>query len=105
MPEKPIIIPRDANGASYPAVRFGDVQVVAAGGTSAASNAVETQVVRLYATVDCHVVQGANPEATDQDTPLAAGAAEYVSHKPGWKFAVIKATGESDGSLYITEGR
>jgi len=106
MPRRTMLIPRDDNGASYPAVKFGAVQTVAAGGTSAqCSDVLESEVIRVACTVDCHLVQGLDPTATTDHTPLFAGSAEYLRNVPGEKIAVIKAAGEADGTLYITEGR
>jgi len=106
MAKRSMLIPRDDNGASYPAVKLGAVQTVAAGASSAAiANPLETEVIRVACSVDCHIAQGAAPVATTNDSPLFAGTIEYLRNAPGEKIAVIKAAGEADGTLYVTEGR
>lgn len=102
---KSMKIPRDDNGAEYPAVRLGETAKVTIGGTSAASAAQHTQVVRVVASCNCHIKRGSDPTATTDDAPLSADAIEYLALDDGDKIAVIQADGESGGTLYITEGR
>jgi hypothetical protein len=88
----------------------GTKQKVAAAGTSAQSAAVGAtcNVVRLWASHDCHVEIGANPTALDgsnvaPSTPLTAKVEHFVSIQPGQKIAAIKVASGTDGILYITE--
>ncbi len=84
--------------------RMYGTQTVAIGASSAAtSTAVSsgTQIVRLIATVDCHVVIGNSPTATTSDTYLAADREEYFTCASGENVAVIQSA--SSGTLYVTE--
>lgn len=98
------ILARDDMGATVQAIRPGTVQTVAIGAASAASAAVgvRTTIVRVAATADCHIVIGANPTATANDTPLFAKQPEFFAIVPGEKIAVIQSSGA--GTLFITEG-
>jgi hypothetical protein len=69
---------------------------------SVAFNA-QTTVVRIVATTNCNIRFGANPTATVANLYLPAGVVEYFRVTPGDKVAVIKFTGSSAGSLFVTE--
>ena len=83
-----------------PAICPGTAAVVAIGPASTQSVAINSQIVRLLATADCHVVFGEDPAATGNDTPLPANLPEYFVFVPGHKVAVIQDS--ATGVLYIT---
>ena len=96
-------LPRDDNANAILALKPGTTQVVTAATASNASTAFAAKtVVRVYASVKAHVAVGATPTATTGDCPVAAAAAEYFYVDSAEKIAVVKQTGETDGSLYIT---
>lgn len=67
-------------------------QVVAIGGTSAASSAFSsaTRFIRIDADTACYWTVGADPTADAADHRyIAAGSFEYVGVEPGHKLAVI----------------
>ena len=68
-------------------------QVVAIGGSSAASSAFNaaTRFVCLTPKADCHIQIGAAPTATTSLLPLTSGQAYYFGVTPGHKVAVIQA--------------
>lgn len=82
-------------------------QTVTISGTSAATtNALskETVVVRVLASVPCFIKIGeGDPEATADDTPLAANVPEYfrVEGYKTLKVAVIQLS--VGGTFYVTE--
>lgn len=98
----PVTSPRDE---ALPCVQPDSAsdQSIAVTDTSAASTAVTSTVVRLVGTVACHVAFGANPTATTSNLLLPANAPEYFTLEPGWKVAVIKASGAADGTLSLSE--
>lgn len=98
-------IARDDNNEAFQAARLGDpVHQVNATAASAASGAVNARLIRVWGNVDFHLVQGAGtPVAATTSSPMAAKASEHFRHIPGEKVAVIKATGEVDGIVWITE--
>lgn len=70
--------------------------------TSAQSDAINSGVVRLVATQDCHVSFGLNPTATAGHMFMPAGSVEYFKISENLtKIAVIRST--SNGYLYITK--
>ncbi len=83
-----------------PVIRMGTAQKIAVGGTSAASAAVSGSVVRLVATVDCHVAIGPAPVADASSTLLPANSPEYFACAGTDKVAVINDG--IDGELYVT---
>lgn len=78
-----------------------DMTPVTIGASSAASAAVASQVyvVRLHATVACHIAF--DEDATTNNMMLAAGATEYFSVTPGQTVNVIQNS--TGGTLYVTE--
>lgn len=97
------VLPLDKNGHPVQVVRLGETHTIDFGTTSThTATAVQSGVVRLFATVEVSVVAGATSDvATAADTRLGAGAAEYFGVQPG-KF--IHAIGTGTGTLFITEG-
>lgn len=98
------LLAKDRNGSEIQALGLGAVQNVAIGASSAQSTAVSssTKIVRLVATVDCWIVEGANPTASSTTGAyLPAGAPEYIRINPGDKVAVIQAS--SSGTLNMVE--
>ena len=83
-----------------PAILPGTAAVVAIGSGSVQSAAINSTVVRLVATADCHIVFGANPTATANDTLLPANQPEYFVFTPGQLIAVIQDS--VPGNLFIT---
>lgn len=98
-------IAKDINGQPLQAVGLGATQKLAIGGSSVQSTAATAaaRLVRLVATVDCHVAIGENPTATTDSALLPASAAEYFEILAGQKVAVIQS-GEA-GYLFVTEGK
>ena len=94
-------MPMDETGYAIPALRPGTTQRVniAVTATSATAVAATTQVVRIKATVDCHIKFGAG--ATTSDLLLSAGETEYFAILGGTIISNIRAS--SDGALFITE--
>ena len=61
-------------------------------------------MIRVWGDVDYHLVTGETPVATTNLSPFTAKVTEFFKVKGGRdKVAVIKATGASDGTLWITE--
>ena len=80
---------------------FANGQNVTIGGTSVPSDAIASEVARIFTTADCYYVAGANPTAVTDGASayLASGSGEYIGIKPGWKVAVIQVSGA--GTLNI----
>ena len=83
--------------------RYGSVERVAVGATSAQSAAMSgTDEVLLHATVDCYILAAADPTAAATTSiPMAAGEKFHMQILPGQKIAVIRAT--EDGFLYVAQ--
>ena len=75
---------------------------LAIGAASAVSAAIQSKMVRLVATSDCHVAFGTDPTAVADGTCvfLPAGIPEYFVLSPGDKVAVIQDA--VAGSLFIS---
>jgi len=75
---------------------------ISIGAASAPSAAIQSKMVRLVATSDCHVAFGTNPTAVADGTCLflPAGIPEYFVVNPGDKVAVIQDA--AAGSLFIS---
>jgi hypothetical protein len=94
----------DNNGHDVQAVALGLNQAVSftsSGSAATAAVGVATRIVRLVATVDCHVAFGADPTATTSSMLLPAGSVEYVAITPGHKVAARGAS--ASGTLHVTE--
>jgi hypothetical protein len=76
--------------------------VLAVTGTSAQTAPLTAVLVRLVATVACHIAVGSNPTATTGNLYLPAGTPEYFLIDSGQKIAAVKATGAADGQLFIS---
>lgn len=95
-------IVRSEHGDAVQVIGLGTVQKVTVSGTSTATtNAVSSNVIRLLSTTDCHVVTASTPTATANDTLLIANIPEYFSITPGHKVAAIQSS--AGGTLYVTE--
>jgi hypothetical protein len=90
---------RDKFGNPVQALEIGVTQKIAVGAASTTSTAISADVIRVKATVDCHIKVGVG--ATTNDLLLSAGETEYFSFGTGGTLAVIRA-GTTDGSLFIT---
>lgn len=95
-----------ADGENVPFLFQGVSQKLAYTGTTAQSAAVgaNTQLLRLVATSNCHVLVGSNPTAVADGTCLylPLGIPQYVGCTPGDKVAAIQDS--AGGNLFITEG-
>lgn len=76
--------------------------VLAVTGASAQTAPLTAVLVRLVATVACHIAVGSNPTATTGNLYLPAGTPEYFLIDSGQKIAAVKATGAADGQLFIS---
>jgi len=85
---------------ALPAISPGATFAVEIGAISVQSPAVNSEVARLVATVDCHVAIGADPVASAAAMLLPAGVPEYFTCRDTDKIAVIQEAGP--GTLYIT---
>jgi hypothetical protein len=83
-----------------PAILPGTAVTLAIGAASIQSAAINSTVVRLVATADCHIVFGANPTATVNDTLLPANQPEYFVFTPCQLIAAIQDS--VPGNLFIT---
>lgn len=82
---------------------LGDVEVEAYTGTAATTattNANRGNVVRLWASTDCHFTTDGTT-ATANKTPLTAGLAEYIYRPAGATISVIQAS--TGGNLFVAE--
>ncbi len=85
---------------SLPVIRPGSTQKIAVSSTSAQSEPADGNVVRLLATVDCHIAFGASPMADAGSLFLPANTPEYFACYGTDKVAVV--SDGADGALYIT---
>jgi hypothetical protein len=85
---------------SLPVIRPGATQKVTVGTSSNQSAAVDGNVVRLLATVDCHIAFGAAPTADANGLFLPANTPEYFACYGTDRVAAISESGA--GALYIT---
>lgn len=95
----------DRNGNPIQAGRPGASQRVSIGAASVVLGQAlgdRTTLIRVAATVDCHLALGAAPMATTDDLLLPAGVVEYIAVRPGIDtLAVIRSV--QDGDLFVTE--
>lgn len=96
-------MPRDQRNVAIPALGWGTAHRLALGSTSAqAPQLATTNVIRLVATVDCHIAIGTDTvSASASHTFLPAGQIEYVKVNQGDYVAGVQAS--APGFLYITE--
>ncbi len=85
---------------ALPVVRPGATQKIAVSSTSTPSAAADGNVVRLVATVDCHIAFGSAPVADANSLFLPANTPEYFACYGTDQVAVI--SDGTDGALYIT---
>jgi hypothetical protein len=76
--------------------------VLALTATSAQTAALTTVLVRVVATVACHLAIGTNPTATTSNLYLSANLPEYLLIDSGQKIAAVKAAASLDGQLFIS---
>ena len=104
-------LPLDARGNAIQVLKFGDVRFIAFDGTATTiSEAVQSSIVRLFATQLCHVVFGSSgtggPTAATTDSPLAADTPEYVQAAAGVDVvSVIGADTTVTAGLWVTDCR
>ncbi len=85
---------------ALPVIRPGATQKVAVTSASTQSAPADGNVVRLLATVDCHIAFGAAPTSDVNSLFLPANTPEYFACYGTDLVAVI--SDGADGSLYIT---
>ena len=85
---------------SLPVIRPCTTVRMAVGAGSVTSGALSATVVRLVATVDCHVAFGASPVADTNSLFLPASTPEYFACHSGEQVAVIRTS--ADGALFVT---
>lgn len=109
---KSLMIPRDDNGASYPATReqlAAKLDVDAAGDASDALDTGrglhEPGLIALFSDVDAYYEhwngEGSPPDPAATGLPLTAEGLKYATTPPGWKI-VVKRRGGDDGTLWIS---
>lgn len=95
-------IARDKDGQFLQCVGLGSSTTLAYdASTATAAVGLNTRVVRVVSSTDCHVVISADPTATTTSTFLPSFSVEYFRIAPGQKVAAIKST--AAGTLYVTE--
>ncbi len=98
-------LPLDDKGNPVQVLKFGDVQSVAFDATATTiATAVQSSIVRLFATQMCHVFFGASPTAATTDTPLAADTPEYVQAAAAVDLvSVIGTLTSATARLWVTD--
>lgn len=92
----------DAFGKSAPVIRPGITFVIDVGAVANISPVTSAFLVRVVATVDCHIaIANGEPTATTLDMLVRSGVVEYFAVKRGDRISVIRST--SNGLLYITQ--
>jgi hypothetical protein len=95
-------IAKDKDGQLAQCVGLGAAQVVDYdSSTQSTAFGLNTRIIRVVATTDCHVAIGSNPTATTSSTFLPIFTIEYFKVAAGDKIAAIKNA--SAGKLYVTE--
>ena len=101
-----VLLPLDAAGNPIQVLKFGDVRSVAFNATATTiSEAVQSSVVRLFATQMCHVLFGASPTAATTDSPLPADTPEYVQAAAGVDIVSVIGTATEAARLWVTDCR
>lgn len=95
-------LPRDSRNVPVNVLQPIDTLAVPIGATATLINSFEdgVEVLRIVATVNCHLEFGPAPIATTSSMFLPAGVVEYFQRKPGCVVSVIQNT--SAGMLYIS---
>ncbi len=88
---------------SLPVVRPGTTSRLPYSAASVASGVLETTIVRLVASTDCHVAFGSAPTADANSLFLPANTPEYFACAASDKVAAVRDA--TDGALYITPAR
>ena len=98
-------LPLDDKGQAIQVLKFGDVQFIAFDGTATAiAAAVNSSIVRLFATQMCHVLFGKGPTAATTDTPLAADTPEYIQAAHGVDLVSVIGTDTTvTAGLWVTD--
>lgn len=91
----------------FPAIFAGNFQQVSFTGTHAVSSPFSdrTTIIKLFATQDCWIQLGTNPEATASGPDsciIRGGIIQYLGVYPGWAISVLQAS--SAGTLDLLEG-
>lgn len=95
-------IARDKDGQIAQCVGLGTALTVSYdSSTQSAAVGINTFIIRVVASTDCHVAIGSNPTATTSSTFMPAYSVEYFKIAPAQKIAAIKNT--TAGTLYVTE--
>lgn len=87
-------------GSAFPAIKPGATAKLAFAGASVQSAAVNSRIVRVISSSDCHIAFGSNPTATANDLLLPANKPEYFVCNPTDLIAAIQDA--AGGNLYIT---
>lgn len=108
---KSLMIPRDDNGASYPATReelAEKLTVDASGDVSAVldtGRGNQPGLLALFSDVDAYYQhwdgEGSTPDPAVTGLPLTAEGLKYATTPPNWKI-VVKRRGSDDGTLWIS---
>lgn len=103
----PISLTNDELGRAVQVGALGDVQSINFGATATTiANVVQSNVIRVVSTFDCHIRSGALATAATTDTLIPANTPEYFSIEQSVALvSVIAASGATDvlGTLYVTE--
>ena len=88
---------------NFPAIRpvFKNAAPLALTDTSAQSAVIGSEAVRIACDVDAHFKIGSNPVATVNDPVIFAGDSEIYMCDPTEKIALIKKTGQNDGTAWV----
>lgn len=82
---------------------FANNQILTNDGTvQTTANPIGSNMVRIKATTDVHVVFGATPTATLTDMLMGAGDTEYFKIDPTHKVSMIRPAASADGDVHIT---
>lgn len=95
-------LPRDSRNVPVNVLQPIDTMAVPVGASSTLINTFEdgVEVLRIVATVNCHIEFGPAPIATTSSMFMPAGVVEYFQRKPGHVIAVIQSA--TAGMVYIS---
>lgn len=101
MADKPITESARTELGVLPAIYLAAPTKVSFTGTATQTAAIDAAVVRLACSADCYYLQADDPTVTISNGHfLPAGSIDYIAHRAGQKFSVIRASG--DGVLTIS---
>ncbi|KKL98583.1 hypothetical protein LCGC14_1823020 [marine sediment metagenome] len=102
-----VSLPRDEKNGTVQVTFWSDVQHVDIGATATTiANAIQSNVVRIVSTTDCHVLRGSLATAATTDTFMPANVPEYIAVAEGVDLISAIATNTATGvagTLYVTE--